>query len=249
MQIEFRKAKVLENKEVASGVFSMVVERTEKEIKAGQFYMLKCWKHEPILGRPISVNEYDEKSITFSYLVVGKGTEMLAELEPSESVELVGPLGNGFPVDALEGKVAIVAGGIGNAPMVQVAKELKAIGKTSVDFFGGFRNEVYLIDSLDDKVENLNVSTENGYRGHKGYVTDLFDPRKYDVVLCCGPEVMMNKVVLMCREVNTPIYVSMEKHMACGIGACLVCTCKTKNGNKRACKDGPVFFGDDIVIE
>ena len=85
--------------------------------------------------------------------------------------------------------------------------------------------------------------------GHKGYVTELFNPENYDVVLCCGPEIMMKKVVKMCKEKNVPVYVSMENHMACGVGACLVCTCKTKDGNKRTCKDGPVFLGEDIVIE
>jgi dihydroorotate dehydrogenase electron transfer subunit len=249
MQIEYRKAKVLENKEMTPGVFSMKVERAEKEIRAGQFYMLRSWNNGPILSRPISVCEFDENSITFAYLVVGKGTEMFSELEAGEKIEVMGPLGNGFQVDSLEGKVAIVAGGIGNAPMIQVSKELKKLNKTKVDFYAGFRNDVYLVDDVKDKLENLNIATESGSRGHKGYVTDNFDPSKYDVVLCCGPEIMMNKVVMMCREAKTPIYVSMEKHMACGVGACLVCTCKTKDGNKRSCKDGPVFFGDDIVIE
>ena len=82
-----------------------------------------------------------------------------------------------------------------------------------------------------------------------GFITEIFKPEDYDTVLCCGPEIMMKKVVEMCKEKGVQIYVSMEKHMACGVGACLVCTCKTKDGNKRTCKDGPVFKGSEVVWE
>ena len=102
---------------------------------------------------------------------------------------------------------------------------------------------------IKEYVTNINISTETGSEGYKGYVTDLFKPENYDVVLCCGPEVMMNKVIKMCNDKKIPLYVSMEKHMACGIGACLVCTCKTINGNRRTCKDGPVFLGSEVILD
>ncbi len=92
-------------------------------------------------------------------------------------------------------------------------------------------------------VNEVHISTNTGKHGHKGFVTDILKPEDYDTVLCCGPEIMMKKVVDMCKEKNVSVYVSMEKHMACGVGACLVCTCKTKEGNKRTCKDGPIFDG------
>ena len=95
-------------------------------------------------------------------------------------------------------------------------------------------------------LDEIRLSTNSGKYGHKGFITDILELSKYDTVLCCGPSVMMEKVVSMCKEKGINVYVSMEKHMACGVGACLVCTCKTKSGNKRTCKDGPVFNGFDV---
>ena len=117
-----------------------------------------------------------------------------------------------------------------------------------LDLFAGFRDDIYLIDKLNDYVNECNVSTNSGKHGHKGFVTDLLKAEEYDTVLCCGPEIMMKKVVDMCKKAGTKVYVSMEKHMACGVGACLVCTCKTKDGNKRTCKDGPVFDGNYVEL-
>jgi dihydroorotate dehydrogenase electron transfer subunit len=92
------------------------------------------------------------------------------------------------------------------------------------------------------------ITTESGSEGTKGYVTDIFSPLDYNAVICCGPEVMMKKVVDICNRCATPVYVSMEEHMACGVGACLVCTCKTTKGMKRTCKEGPVFSGREVVL-
>ena len=115
-----------------------------------------------------------------------------------------------------------------------------------MDFYGGYRDDVYLQDVLLKYVDEIRLSTNSGKYGHKGFITDILELSKYDTVLCCGPSVMMEKVVSMCKEKGINVYVSMEKHMACGVGACLVCTCKTKSGNKRTCKDGPVFNGFDV---
>jgi dihydroorotate dehydrogenase electron transfer subunit len=104
------------------------------------------------------------------------------------------------------------------------------------------------VDTVEKHVNKVYLSTESGLKGHKGYVTDLIDPQKYETVICCGPEIMMKKVISLCNDVKVPVYVSMETHMACGIGACLVCTCKTVGGNKRTCKDGPVFLGKDLIF-
>ena len=128
--------------------------------------------------------------------------------------------------------------------MIQVCKELRKNNTAkSIDVYAGFRDEVYLIDEFKKYSDNVNVATNTGNYGTKGFVTDILNTENYDTVLCCGPEIMMKKVIEMCKETNTKVYVSMEKHMACGVGACLVCTCKTKDGNKRTCKDGPVFDG------
>lgn len=242
--IDYLTAKISENIQVSNGTFKLTIKGNLKG-KPGQFYMLKSWDKEPLLPRPISINYLDEEKIVFLYQTVGQGTETLSELEVNDKVELMGPLGNGFDVENIKGKVAVVTGGIGIAPMLYVAESLS---NSKVDLYCGFRSDVYLVEDFKKYVNEIKISTEDGKSGHKGYVTELLNPSLYDIVLCCGPEPMMEKVIMMCREQNVPVYVSMEKHMACGIGACLVCTCKTKHGNKRTCKDGPVFLGEDIVL-
>lgn len=214
--------------------------------KPGQFYMIRAWQDEPILWRPISIHDINDNSIEFLYKLEGRGTKILSKIKLEEEVEIMGPLGNGFDLEKIKGKIAIVTGGIGIAPMNYLIKSMKNI---DMDIYAGFRDEVYCIENFNNLVDKVVVVTEDGSCGEKGYVTDYFHPEDYDLVLCCGPEIMMNKVILMCREKKIPLYVSMEKRMACGIGACLVCTCKTKFGNKRTCKDGPVFKGEDILLK
>lgn len=242
MAIEYRKAKVISNEEISKDIYKLVVE-DKNEIKAGQFYMLKL-NGGTFLPRPISICSKDKDTITFLYAVVGNGTKEFSKLKESDEISLTGPLGNGFDVNKKYGRVALVSGGIGTAPMFELAKRLRANnGDEKIDLYSGFRDEIYLVDKFEPYVNDIKVSTNTGKHGHKGFVTDLLNVEDYDTVLCCGPEVMMKKVIEMCKEKNVAVYVSMEKHMACGLGACLVCTCKTKDGNKRTCKDGPVFDG------
>ena len=239
--MNYRKSKVLYNEKVIDNVYKMICE-DDNEIKAGQFYMLKL-EGQTLLPRPISICEKEGNKITFLYAVVGKGTEEFSKLSSGDSIALTGPLGNGFNLDNL-GKVALVCGGIGTAPMVEVAKKIRENNKDQIiDVYAGFRDNIYLKEELDKYANKVEISTNTGKYGHKGFVTEIFKPEEYDTVLCCGPEVMMKAVINMCKEKDTKIFVSMEKHMACGVGACLVCTCKTKDGFKRTCKDGPVFDG------
>ena len=108
--------------------------------------------------------------------------------------------------------------------------------------------EIYLTNEMCEYINEGYVSTNTGKYGHHGFITDILKVDEYDTVLCCGPEVMMKKVAEMCKMHGVQVFVSMEKHMACGVGACLVCTCKTKDGNKRTCKDGPVFDGNYVEL-
>ena len=245
--MKYTKAKILSNTEIVDGIYKMVVEDHNK-VNAGQFYMLKI-NGATTLPRPISICEKDNETITFVYAVIGKGTEEFSKLNSGEYINLTGPLGNGFNIEEKLGKVALVCGGIGTAPMLLLARKLREkYSDMKLDLFAGFRDDIYLIDKLNDYVNECNVSTNSGKHGHKGFVTDLLKAEEYDTVLCCGPEIMMKKVVDMCKKAGTKVYVSMEKHMACGVGACLVCTCKTKDGNKRTCKDGPVFDGNYVEL-
>lgn len=244
--MEYSKSKIISNESLIDGIYKMVVEE-KNSIKPGQFYMLKTYG-ETLLPRPISVSERDDNTITFLYAVVGTGTKDFSKLKAGDYIDLIGPLGNGFKTEGL-GNVALVTGGIGIAPMLEVAKDIKKINKENIiDLYAGFREDIYLVEDMRKYLDNVNISTDTGKYGHKGFVTDMIKVEDYDTILCCGPEIMMNKVVKMCREKNVKLYVSMEKHMACGVGACLGCTCKTKEGNKRTCKDGPVFDGDYLDI-
>lgn len=243
MQPSYTKNKVIENIKIAGNIYKLTLEG-EFDVSPGQFYNLRAWDREPILSRPISIYDVYEGTISFLYEIRGIGTEILGKLKTRDEVELLGPLGNGFKVKDFKGKIAIVTGGIGIAPLMYTVKNIKA---SQVDLYAGFRDKSYAVHEFEQYVDNIFIATDFGTEGHKGFVTDMLDPKGYDLVLCCGPEVMMRKVAKMCKECSVPSLISMESHMACGIGACLVCTCKTKDGMKRTCKDGPIFFGEDVI--
>ena len=120
-------------------------------------------------------------------------------------------------------------------------------GKSPVDAYLGYRDEPFAIEDFEPWCTDIFVSTEHGEEGYRGFVTDLLHPEQYDVVITCGPEVMMRKVAAMCAEKDVTCYCSLEHRMACGIGACLGCSIRTKNGMKRVCKDGPVFQSTDLM--
>lgn len=216
----------------------------------GQFYMLRAWKAEeaPLLSRPISVHRFDreKKEISFLYEVRGTGTQKLAALRPGDTVALTGPSGRGFPVDGtLGGAVALVGGGIGTAPLLLLCKQLCRAG-VRPDVYVGFRDATYGMDRFVPWCHDIFVATDSGNEGHHGLVTDLLDAKNYDIVLTCGPMVMMRGVAKLCAAANVPCLASLEKKMACGLGACLGCTCHTKIGPVTVCKDGPVFNAQEV---
>ena len=240
--MEYKKAYVIDNKEICEDIYKLSITGDFKG-KSGQFYMVRSWEKDPLLSRPISIYSIEDNKLEFLYAVVGEGTKLLSKLKKEDSINLLGPLGNGFPIENIKGKVGVVSGGIGVAPFYEVVKNLK---DCEIDLYAGFKEKSYSIEEFKAYVKNIYISTESGEEGEKGYITDILELDKYDMVLCCGPEVMMKKVIKMCKDKEIPLYVSMEKHMACGVGACLGCTCKTKSGNKRTCKEGPVFLGDEL---
>ena len=236
--------KTYENVEISEGVYMLSI-KGKFNVKPGQFFMLKVDNLEPLLPRPISVYDVDDEKISFLYGIVGVGTKLLSKLRENDQVQIMGPLGNGFEVEKIKGKIAVVSGGIGIAPLIYLIKKLT---DCEIDLYCGFRAVDYSVDTVEKYVNKIYLSTESGKIGHKGYITDILNPKEYEMVICCGPEIMMKKVISMCNDSKTPILVSMENHMACGIGACLVCTCKTKDGNMRTCKDGPMFNGKDLIF-
>lgn len=241
----YRTLKIKSNIEISPNIFEIELEKDFKdEINPGQFFMIKAWEgKDPFLPRPISVADVSDDSLTFLYELVGKGTSIISSLRIGDTLDILGPLGKGFSLEN-KGKTAIISGGIGIAPMLYLLKNLDG----DVDFYAGFRDEIYWMDRVKKHSKELYISTEDGSSGHKGYIVDIFDPKKYDRVLTCGPTPMMNKVLEVCKG-ETEVEVSMESRMACGIGACLGCTIETRDGIKRVCKDGPVFKGAEVIID
>ena len=249
------EATVLRNEVIADDIrlLTVVWPDCEHIPHAGQFFTLRSWpaSEEPFLSRPISVHCYnaDSNTIEFLYQVIGEGTKKLAQLKTKDKFQLTGPMGNGFDVPEIVKnyqKIAVVGGGIGTAPMYQLTRELAAAG-VKPDVFFGFRDQPSCMEAYRPIANLVKVATDTGAVGFHGFVTQLYDPADYDVVLVCGPTVMMKNAARLCAEKGTPCFVSLEKKMACGIGACLGCTCETKSGEgKSVCKNGPVFDATEV---
>lgn len=232
-------AKILKNERLSEDFYLMVAEE-ENQAEMGQFYMLRAWDEFPVLSRPISVFDADGKTVSFLYKAVGKGTEIFSRLEAGDEITLDGPHGNGYPDEGK--KIALVGGGVGIAPLYLTAKKLKESDpERTVDIYLGFSGEPVMIEQYEAVADRVVVNVG-------GFITDEIDPREYDCIMTCGPEIMMKVLCAKCKKLAAaaPVYVSMENRMACGIGACLVCTCRTSGGNKRTCKDGPVFLGSEV---
>ncbi len=245
--MEYSQQKVISNQRLLGDIFTLTVSRPQGEVRPGQFFMLKAWSEELSLMRPISVYRNDDDSLSFMYRVAGKGTQWISQLKRNDKIMLLGALGNGFPCSEVKGHIALVGGGIGIPPLYETAKRLTKLGN-HVDVYLGYKDALFAFEEFEDVSENIFISSEKGFEGYKGFITDLLKPEKYDTVFTCGPLVMMKKIVEMCKQSHIPIWCSMEKHMGCGIGACLTCSCKTNEGMKRTCKDGPVFKGEELVF-
>lgn len=233
--------KIIRNEKVDQDFYLMTVAE-KNQASMGQFYMLRAWDHYPVLSRPISVFDADGETVSFLYKVVGQGTEIFANMQPGEEINLDGAHGNGFPELTDKKKIALVGGGVGIAPLYLAAKTYKKQNPDcQVDIYLGFSGEPILVEEYEKVADHVTVNVG-------GFVTDDIDPLAYDAIVTCGPGIMMKVLYQKCVKVGctAPVYVSMENRMACGIGACLVCTCKTTGGNKKTCKDGPVFLGSEV---
>lgn len=245
--------RVLRHKAVASDIRRLTVALPKEGPRphAGQFYMLRCWgaAETPVLSRPISVHDMDERegTLTFLYQIKGEGTQKLAHLAWGQTLTLTGPCGNGFDVAAAAaaGRVAVVGGGIGVAPLLLLCRELAAAG-CKPELYAGFRDAPYALEDFLPYCAAISVATDSGAVGYHGLVTGILHPEEFDLVLTCGPNVMMQGVYRLCAEKGVPCLASLERKMACGLGACLGCTCHTKVGPKTVCQDGPVFPAQEV---
>ncbi len=205
----------------------------------GQFYMIRKDSQAIFLGRPMSVYDIEEDGIIFLYKVVGKGTSVLANCKKDENIAINGPYGHGFPLE-VKGRIALVGGGTGIAPLFFALKQLKKYSNINlIHVYLGLQQKNIFESEFEYYADHLTVN-------YGGFITDHIQYEQYNTIFSCGPEIMMKKIESQAKIYHFEHYVSIESRMACGVGACLVCSCKTKNGNVRVCKDGPVFRGEDI---
>lgn len=271
-------AKVICQNSFGGGIFDLTLQTKEiaKAAKAGQFVSVYCNDGTKLLPRPISLCGIDRSkdTIRLVYRVTGEGTgtEEFSKLKEGETVRILGPLGNGFTVEPGK-KAFLIGGGIGVPPMLQLAKDIKAgvaqglcdeirpkeadISIPEFEIIMGYRDSnTFLMDEFE-KQAKCYVATEDGSAGTKGNVIDAIKANALDaqVIYACGPMPMLRALVAYAKEHDMECYISMEERMACGIGACLACVCKssekdehTNVNNKRICKEGPVFNAKEVEL-
>ena len=252
------KSTVIEQKMIADGICSMWLDAKEVAVQAkpGQFISVYSNDKSRVLPRPISICEIDREKGTLRivYRVVGKGTEEFSKAEAGDSFEILGPLGNGFPIEEAKGKkVLMIGGGIGVPPMLQTAKEIE--GEAII--VSGYRNQDLFLKEELESAGTLFIATEDGSVGTKGNVVDAIRENQIeaDMIYACGPKPMLRALKNYALEKGIPCWISMEEKMACGVGACLACVCQSKDvdshshvHNKRICKDGPVFLSTEVEL-
>ncbi|QQE46151.1 Dihydrdoorotate oxidase B, electron transfer subunit [Peptoniphilus harei] len=230
-------AKIIENSDVCKDYFIL---RTDLDVKVypGQFFMLRAWEAYPTLSRPISVYDVTD-GVDFLIEKRGEGTKILESLKEGDEIKLFGPFGNAFYANVDE--VTLVGGGVGVAPFHYLIKEIQKLKPSSkITLYIGEREELELENAFKDI--DCDIKIKKG-----GFITDIIDFESHDLIYTCGPEIMMKKVVELAKEHDVTTYVSLEKRMGCGLGACLSCSCETKRGRRRSCKEGPIFKGSDLI--
>jgi NAD(P)H-flavin reductase len=258
-------AELLGNTPVNGEIFQLEFAWTGPAPRGGQFFMIRPRRGSLLLGRPLSVaawspapEEGGRGKLRFLIARRGRGTAELADLRPGEGADLTGPLGTAWtdllpPGAFSEGKrIALIGGGVGVAPLEALLGELPP---GAADFYAGFRTGFQSPEErgafLGPALHNpgLVIATEDGSEGHRGRIPGFLDPARYGAVCVCGPEPMLKAVALRCGEAGTPCFASLERRMACGAGACLGCTVRTRSGNKRCCADGPVFPAEELIFD
>ena len=260
MERKKEQAKVLSQEMLADGIYSMWINtEAAKDAKPGQFISMYTIDGSKLLPRPISICEIDKENgrLRVVYRVTGPktGTEEFSKLKAGDIIPVIGPLGNGFPYEKAEGKkVFLMGGGIGVPPILELAKQMDCEKKQIVV---GYRDAQTFLKEEFEQSGELYISTEDGSVGTKGNVMDAIreNALEADMIYACGPTPMLRAIKQYAEENGIECYISLEERMACGIGACLACVCKSKEkdahsnvNNKRICKDGPVFLSTEVEI-
>ena len=245
-------AVVYSQEELAPGIFSMwIVTDIADEARPGQFISVYSQDGSRLLPRPISICEADpdEGRLRIVYRIAGKGTDEFSKYVSGDSIDIMGPLGNGFPQEGEN--VFLIGGGIGVPPMLEMAKQLNCEKQIIL----GYRDENLFLRDEFEAYGEVFVATEDGSVGTKGNVLDAIREQNLtaDVIYACGPLPMLRALKEYAAKEDIECWISMEERMACGIGACLACVCKSTEKdahsnvkNKRVCKEGPVFRAEEV---
>ena len=236
---------IVSNEALTDSVYKMILAGDTSDItNCGQFVNIQL--DGMYLRRPISVCDYDDKTLTIVYKVVGKGTEAMSAMGAGVKLDILTGLGNGYDLTTAGDKPVLLGGGVGVPPMYNLAKKLRAMGK-EVKVILGFnvKSEIFYEEEFKALGCDVTVTTVDGSYGTKGFVTNAL-PEDYTYFYTCGPEPMLKAVY---RASKTSGQMSFEERMGCGFGACMGCSCKTLTGYKRICKDGPVMKKEEILWE
>ncbi len=251
------KEQIADLQMLCDDVYKMTIrsEYVAQNALPGQFVNVRCGDIDALLRRPISICDVNKAENTFDivFQVKGNGTEKLS-CKCMGEVDIMAPLGKPFALDNKHKNIVVVGGGIGTFPLLYLLNSSNAEQKTALL---GFRTKaaVVLETRFRAAAQQVEIATDDGSYGKQAFVTELLEQRilsqKPDIVYTCGPAVMMQKVAAIAEKNGIPCQVSMEQRMGCGIGACLVCACKTKRGEddwgfSHVCKDGPVFWSTEI---
>ena len=237
---------ILSNEPLTPVVYRMVLEGDTQYItRSGQFINIEL--EGKFLRRPISVSDYDATTVTIRYKVVGSGTEQMREMKAGQKLDILTGLGNGFNTENKAQRPLLVGGGVGVPPLYNLAKRLLQEGKKPMVILGfNTKSEIFYEEQFKALGVEVYCSTADGSYGVKGFVTDVIREKElqFDYLYTCGPLPML-KALYDATEVEGEF--SFEERMGCGFGACMGCSCKTKYGNKRICKDGPVLKREEII--
>ncbi|MDR3561068.1 MAG: dihydroorotate dehydrogenase electron transfer subunit [Negativicutes bacterium] len=248
------QALVLDHKTIGPLVQQMTLKAPDiaRAAKPGQFVHVRVGGgHDPLLRRPLSIAaaDADNGTISLIYRIVGRGTAQLGHLSYGDTVDCMGPLGSGFSLAAQ--RPLLVGGGIGLAPLLFLAQEL-CPHPVNVLMGGRSKEEMYWQHLFEDVCRNIHITTDDGSLGERGFTIDhlpaLLAGGGYDFLYACGPRPMLQGVARLAKEYGIPCEISLEDHMACGVGACLSCTCAGTDGRRRkVCSDGPVFAAGEVL--
>lgn len=236
--------KIQSQEKIANCVYLMkLIGNTDEITASGQFVNIKL--NGFFLRRPISVCDYDKNSLTLIYKTVGEGTKEMSKYENGTELDILVGLGNGYDTSRSGDNPLLIGGGVGVPPLYNLCKKLIAEGKTPTVILGFNKKEdVFFEDEFKKLGATVFVTTASGECGIKGFVTDAMEGLSYTYFYSCGPEPMLKAIY---DKSTSEGELSFEERMGCGFGACMGCSCKTKYGNKRICKDGPVLRKEEVI--